>query len=60
VWYQPIVSILVPARNEEHVLGKLLERLTRLTYPKDKLEIIIIDDASSDKQGVLRMSFSKK
>lgn len=60
VWYQPIVSILVPARNEEHVLGKLLERLTRLTYPKDRLEIIIIDDASSDQTGRIADEYSQK
>ncbi|RLI10874.1 hypothetical protein DRO25_02950, partial [Candidatus Bathyarchaeota archaeon] len=29
--YQPRVSILIPARNEEHVIGRLLQRITELT-----------------------------
>ena len=33
--YQPTVSILVPACNEENVIGRILQRMTELTYPKD-------------------------
>lgn len=46
--YQPTVSILVPACDEENVIGRTLQRMTELTYPKDKLQIIVIDDASTD------------
>jgi cellulose synthase/poly-beta-1,6-N-acetylglucosamine synthase-like glycosyltransferase len=49
--YEPTVTILVPARNEEKVIGRLLQRITELTYPKNKLQIIVINDASSDKTG---------
>jgi cellulose synthase/poly-beta-1,6-N-acetylglucosamine synthase-like glycosyltransferase len=34
--YQPKVSVLIPARNEERVLGRILQRMTELTYPKCK------------------------
>lgn len=44
----PFVSILVPAHNEERVIGRLLQRLTELMYPKDKYEIIVINDHSED------------
>jgi cellulose synthase/poly-beta-1,6-N-acetylglucosamine synthase-like glycosyltransferase len=44
----PLVSILVPAHNEERVIGRLLQRLTELTYPKDKFEVIVINDHSED------------
>ncbi|HEX4924362.1 MAG TPA: glycosyltransferase family 2 protein, partial [Bdellovibrionales bacterium] len=47
----PPVSIIVPARNEEKVLPKLLASLKQLTYPH--LEIIIVDDRSTDKTGEL-------
>jgi cellulose synthase/poly-beta-1,6-N-acetylglucosamine synthase-like glycosyltransferase len=47
--YQPKVSILIPARNEESVLGRILQRMTELTYPKDKMQVIVVDDASTDK-----------
>jgi cellulose synthase/poly-beta-1,6-N-acetylglucosamine synthase-like glycosyltransferase len=33
--YQPTVSILIPAYNEERVIGRILQRMTELTYPKD-------------------------
>jgi len=57
--YRPTVSILIPARNEEAVIGRLLHRTSRLTYPKDKLQIIVIDDASTDQTGKIVDEFSK-
>lgn len=44
----PIVSILVPAHNEAKVIGKTVESLLLLNYPKDKMELIVINDNSSD------------
>ncbi len=42
-------SIMVPARNEESViLGTLLEILS-LNYPKEKFEVLLIDDGSKDR-----------
>jgi cellulose synthase/poly-beta-1,6-N-acetylglucosamine synthase-like glycosyltransferase len=49
--FEPTVTILVPAHNEEHVISKLIQEMSQLTYPKNKLEIIIIDDASTDATG---------
>ena len=51
VVYQPRASILIPARNEEKVIGRLLQRVTELTYPKDKTQIIVVNDASTDATG---------
>jgi cellulose synthase/poly-beta-1,6-N-acetylglucosamine synthase-like glycosyltransferase len=45
----PLVSIIISARNEEKSIPALLESLLSLTYPKEKLEIIIVNDRSSDK-----------
>ena len=42
------VSIIIPARNEENNIANLLESLQRQDYPKSKLEIIVVDDHSSD------------
>ena len=58
--FEPTVSILIPARNEERVIGRLLERITELTYPKDKLQVIVIDDASSDKTGAIADDYKNK
>ena len=42
----PKVSMLIPARNEEAMLGKLLESLEKLDYPD--FEVIVCNDHSSD------------
>ena len=44
----PNVSILVAARNEEENTADLLYSFTQLSYPKDKLQILIGDDDSAD------------
>jgi cellulose synthase/poly-beta-1,6-N-acetylglucosamine synthase-like glycosyltransferase len=49
--YEPSVTILIPAHNEERVIGKLLKTMTELSYPKNKLEVLVINDASSDRTG---------
>lgn len=44
----PSVSILIPSRNEEKVIGKLLERIQYFVYPRNKIEVIVINDGSRD------------
>lgn len=44
----PRVSVLVAARNEEAVLPEKLESLFNLHYPKDRLEVVVGSDASTD------------
>jgi len=58
--YEPTVSILIPARNEEKVIGRLLQQMTKLTYPRHKLQVITIDDASSDSTTQIAEEFSKR
>jgi len=45
----PLVSIIVPVKDEEKVVGRLLEALSRLDYPLEKKEIIIVEDGSADR-----------
>jgi cellulose synthase/poly-beta-1,6-N-acetylglucosamine synthase-like glycosyltransferase len=44
----PKVSMILPAFNEENTIYDSLKSLQRIDYPKDKLEIIVINDGSSD------------
>lgn len=46
---EPVVSILVPAHNEEGVIRAKIEGLLALDYPKDKLEILVGSDGSTDR-----------
>ena len=57
--YQPRVSILIPAHNEERVIGRILQGMTKLTYPKDKMQVIVIDDASTDNTGEIAEGHAK-
>ncbi len=45
----PSVSISVPVYNEEHNMEDLLETLLLLEYPRDRLQILIISDGSTDR-----------
>lgn len=47
----PRVSVLIPAHNEEIVLDATLAAVSALRYPAGRLEIIIINDASTDRTG---------
>ncbi|MBN1244911.1 glycosyltransferase family 2 protein [Candidatus Bathyarchaeota archaeon] len=58
--YEPTVSILIPARDEEKVIGRLLQRMTKLTYPHNKLQVLTIDDASSDSTRQIAEEYSKR
>lgn len=44
----PRISIIIPAYNEELNLPIVLKALKRLDYPRDKMEVIVVDDGSTD------------
>jgi len=56
----PFVSILVPAHNEEKVIGKTVESLLHFDYPKDKYEIIVINDNSTDNSAEILADIQKQ
>jgi cellulose synthase/poly-beta-1,6-N-acetylglucosamine synthase-like glycosyltransferase len=58
--FKPTVSVLIPARDEENVIGRLLQQMTELTYPKDKLQVIVINDGSSDNTGRIADGYSSR
>jgi cellulose synthase/poly-beta-1,6-N-acetylglucosamine synthase-like glycosyltransferase len=43
------VSIIISVYNEEEVIGRKIEDVSKLDYPKDKIELIVLDDNSKDK-----------
>ncbi|MES2172110.1 MAG: glycosyltransferase [Actinomycetota bacterium] len=44
----PRVAIVVPAWNEGAVIGSSIDRLMALDYPREKLHVYVVDDASTD------------
>jgi cellulose synthase/poly-beta-1,6-N-acetylglucosamine synthase-like glycosyltransferase len=49
----PTVSLIISAYNEEKIIGEKLENCLSLDYPKDKLEIIVVSDASTDSTDMI-------
>jgi cellulose synthase/poly-beta-1,6-N-acetylglucosamine synthase-like glycosyltransferase len=49
----PHVSLIISAYNEEKVLGEKLENSLSIEYPRDKFEIIVVSDASTDRTDAI-------
>jgi len=58
--YRPSVSLIIAAYNEEAVIGDKIENSLQLNYPKDKLEIIVFSDASSDRTDEIVKSYAEQ
>ena len=45
-YYKPFISIVIPTYNEENIIRTKLENTVNIDYPKDRLEIIVIDSST--------------
>jgi cellulose synthase/poly-beta-1,6-N-acetylglucosamine synthase-like glycosyltransferase len=55
---EPTVTILITAYNEEKVLRQKIENTLELDYPKEKLEILVASDGSTDATDKIAREFS--
>ena len=44
----PLVTIIIPCRNEEDWIGPCLDSIIQNDYPKDRLEVLVVDGMSND------------
>ncbi len=44
----PFVSIIIPTRNRKEKLIRLINSILKSNYPENKMEIIVVDNASTD------------
>ena len=58
--WTPTVTIIIPAYNEAEYIAGCIKSVLALDYPKDKLEIIVVDDGSTDNTAAVARSFCKK
>jgi len=58
--FRPKISIVIPTWNEENTIGGKLKNTLALQYPKNKLEVIVIDSGSTDKTREIVKTFAKK
>ncbi|HSE56476.1 MAG TPA: glycosyltransferase [Candidatus Paceibacterota bacterium] len=49
--YEPTVSFVIPCKNEEATIHKTIIKCFEAEYPKEKLEVIVINDGSTDRTG---------
>lgn len=54
--FEPPVTVIVPTRDRAADLADCLEALSRLDYPRERLEVIVVDDASLDRCAVAEVA----
>lgn len=58
--YLPTVSLVVPTYEEEAIITRKLDNIAALDYPKQKMELIVVDSASKDDTVRLVKEWSSK
>jgi cellulose synthase/poly-beta-1,6-N-acetylglucosamine synthase-like glycosyltransferase len=53
------ITIIIPARNEEHHIGNCLQSILNQTYSMELVEIIVVDDHSTDRTAAIVQSFKQ-
>ena len=57
--YEPTVTVMVVAHNEEKVIKEKLDNLLKIDYPKDKIEYLVASDNSTDRTNEIVREFIK-
>ena len=55
----PLVTVQLPVFNERYVVGRLIDASCAMVYPKDKLEIQVLDDSNDETVGVVEELIDK-
>jgi len=56
----PFVSVVIPCRNEEKFIAPCLDSLIGQDYPKDRMEVLVINGMSSDGTKDILDNYSRK
>lgn len=54
------ISIIIPALNEEKMIGRCLESLTKLAFARDRFEVLVVDNGSRDRTLAIAESFKDR
>jgi cellulose synthase/poly-beta-1,6-N-acetylglucosamine synthase-like glycosyltransferase len=57
---EPLVTLLISAYNEAPVIAQKLENTLALDYPRERLQIVVISDASSDETDAIVRTFAAR
>ena len=58
--YKPEITVLMPAINEEPIIGNTLESFATANYPKEKLELVVITSGSTDKTAEICQEYQDR
>jgi cellulose synthase/poly-beta-1,6-N-acetylglucosamine synthase-like glycosyltransferase len=51
----PLITIQLPIYNEKYVAGRLIDAVCRIDYPKEKLQIQVLDDSDDDTDKIIKL-----
>ncbi len=51
--FRPLVTIQLPVYNEKYVVERLIDAIASIDYPKEKLEIQVLDDSTDETSGII-------
>lgn len=54
------ISIIIPALNEEKMIGRCLESLAKLAFARDRFEVLVVDNGSQDRTLAIAESFKDR
>lgn len=55
----PVVTVQLPIYNEIHVVERLLKAISEIDYPRDKLEIQVLDDSTDETRSMTETTVAK-
>ena len=55
----PVVTVQIPLYNEQYVITRLIDSVLRMDYPKDKLEVQILDDSTDETTQIINNHIKK-
>ena len=53
----PLVSVVIPVWNSPDLIGKCLTALAQQTYPRDRFEVLVVDNGSTDATANVARSY---
>jgi len=55
----PLISLIIPTKNEEKVIGRVLRTLETIDYSQSRFEIIVVEDGSTDQTQQICREFAE-
>jgi cellulose synthase/poly-beta-1,6-N-acetylglucosamine synthase-like glycosyltransferase len=56
----PFITLIVPAKGEENVIPRLMDSLLGVDYPKDRMEVLVVEDGSTDRTGEICIRYASQ